>query len=189
MATNPRQAERETSETARKAADRTEQTSRTISNAAERTAHAASDAFRHNAESFSNTWGDSSEAASRIAERSMDQFSKLFGFSGESTRQTMQQSATGVQALIDSSTVLAAGLQTFSEEWMRFVQDRVQENLECFEELLACRTPQDCMTLQARIVRDNVEALLQSARRMSELSTKLTDDTVKRMSDVALAPR
>jgi phasin family protein len=69
------------------------------------------------------------------------------------------------------------------------VQNRVEENLKNFDELMSCRTVQDCLALQTRIVRDNVEAVLQSARRTSELSTKLADDAVKQMSDAALAPR
>ena len=55
---------------------------------------------------------------------------------------------------------------------MRFVQSRIEENLEHFEELLACRTPQECIALQTRLVRDNIEALLHSARRAAEMSTK-----------------
>jgi hypothetical protein len=45
------------------------------------------------------------------------------------------------------------------------------------------------MALQTRMVRDNIEALLQSARRASEVSTKLADEAVRRISDTALAPR
>ena len=39
------------------------------------------------------------------------------------------------------------------------------------------------------LIRDNIEALLHSARRTAEVSTKLADDAVRRMSDTALAPR
>jgi phasin family protein len=160
-----------------------------MSDAAERTARPGSEAFRRNAETVSSTWRNSGEAASRIAERSVDQFSKLFGLTGETARETMQQSASNVQALIESSTFVVDGLQNVSGEWMRFVQSRIEENLEHFEELLACRTPQECIALQTRLVRDNIEALLHSARRAAEMSTKLADAAVKRMSDTALAPR
>jgi phasin family protein len=190
---NPRHVERDSNdsvhETTRRAADQASQTSRTMSDAAERTARAGTEAFRRNAETFSSTWRNSSEAASRIAERSVDQFSKLFGLTGDTARETMQQSAGNVQALIESSTFVVDGLQNVSGEWVRFVQSRIEENLEHFEELLGCRTPQECMALQTRLVRDNIEALLDSARRTSEISTKLADNAVKRMSDTALAPR
>ncbi|MGB9390705.1 MAG: phasin family protein [Xanthobacteraceae bacterium] len=190
---NPRQAERDSNEsvheTTRRAADQASQTSRPMSDTAERTARAGTEAFRRNAETVSSTWRNSSEAATRIAERSVDQFSKLFGLTGDNARETMQQSAGNVQALIESSTFVVDGLQNVSGEWMRFVQNRIEENLEHFEELLACRTPQECLALQTRVVRDNIEALLHSARRAAEASTKLADDAVRRMTDTALAPR
>jgi phasin family protein len=190
---HPRQAERDSSETVhettRRAADQASQTSRTISDAAERTARAGTDAFRRNAETISSTWRNSSEAATRIAERSVDQFSKLFGLTGDTARDTMQRSAGNVQALIESSTFVVDGLQNASGEWMRFMQSRIEENLEHFDEFLGCRTPQECVALQTRMVRDNIEALLHCARRASEVSTKLADDAVRRISDTALAPR
>jgi phasin family protein len=190
---NPRQAERDSNETVhettRRAADQASQTSRTMSDTAERTARAGTEAFRRNAETMSSTWRSSSEAATRIAERSVDQFSKLFGLTGDTARETMQQSAGNVQALLESSTFVVDGVQNVSGEWMRFVQNRIEENLEHFEEFLGCRTPQECLALQTRVVRDNIEALLQSTRRAAEASTKLADDAVRRMSDTALAPR
>jgi predicted component of type VI protein secretion system len=84
-----------------------------------RRSRAGSEAFRRNTESIGKTWRDSSQAATRIAERSMDQFSKLFGLTGNGARETMQQSAGNVQALIDSSTVVVSGLQNASGEWLR----------------------------------------------------------------------
>jgi phasin family protein len=160
-----------------------------MSDTAERTARAGTEAFRRNAETISSTWRNSSEAATRIAERSVDQFSKLFGLTGDTARETMQQSAGNVQALIESSTFVVDGMQNVSGEWMRFVQNRIEENLEHFDEFLGCRTPQQCFALQTRVVRDNFEALLHTARRAAETSTKLADDAVRRMSDTALAPR
>jgi phasin family protein len=190
---NPRQAERDSNEsvheTTRKATDHGSQTSRAMSDTAERTARAGTEAFRRNAETISSTWRNSSEAAARIAERSVDQFSKLFGLTGDTARETMQQSAGNVQALIESSTFVVDGLHNVSGEWMRFVQNRIEENLEHFGEFLSCRTPQECFALQTRVVRDNIEALLHSARRAAEAATKLADDAVRRMSDAALAPR
>ena len=186
---NPRQTERDVNEMSRKAAEQAAQTSRAMSETAERAGRAASEALQRNTEIFSDTWRSSSEAAGRIAERSIEQFTNLFGLTGDKARQSMENSASSVQALIDSSTVLASGMQNVSGEWMRFVQNRVEENLKSLEELMSCRTFHDCLALQTRMARDNVEACLQSARRTSELSTKLADDAVKQMSDAALAPR
>ena len=186
---NQRQLERDANETTRKMADQAAQTSRAMSETAENASRAAVEALRRNTDVFSTTWRTSSEAAGRIAERSMEQFANLFGFSGDTARQSVQNSSGSVQALIDSSTVFASGIQNVSGEWVRFLQERVEQNLKSFDELTSCRTIQDCLAVQTRIVRDNIEACLQSARRTSELSTKLADDAIKQMSDAALAPR
>lgn len=176
------------SRTERETTRQASQASRTMSDAAERTAKAGAEAWRHNAESFSSAWKDSSETAARIAERSMDQFSKLFGLNGDTARQAMEQSAGNVQALIDSSTVMAGALQGVSSEWMRFLQQRVEGNLERMDEFLGCRSPHECVELQTRMVRENVEALLQTARRTSELSTELAESAVNKVSEARLQP-
>jgi phasin family protein len=180
-----RDVEGDTNETTRKFANQPAQTRRAMSETAERASRAASEGLRRNADAFSNTWRSSSEAAGRIAERSMEQFSNLFGLSGFTARKSVQHSAASIQALVDSSGVAANGMQALSDEWIGFVQNRVEENLKTFDELLSCRTIHDCVAVQTRIVQHNIEAVLQSARRTSELA----DHAVKQMSDAALAPR
>ncbi len=192
MATNPRQADQETVEASRewtkRAFDHTAQTSRTMADAAERTARAGADAVRRNADSMTGHWQRSSDAAGRIMERSMSQVSKIWGLSEDAT-QTVQQSASNLQSVIDSTTIIAGGLQDISEEWMRFAQNRIEEQLDRFDEMMGCRSLQDCLALQAQLVRDNFEAFLQSARRTSELSSKAADQAVSKMTDSTIAPR
>jgi phasin family protein len=192
MANNPRQAERDTNEAShastRRTAEQSTQTARTLSEATERTAHASAEAIRRNAESMSENWRSSSDVASRMAERSMDQFAKMFGMSGDTAKQTMQRSSGHLQAMIESTTIIAGGLQNVSGEWMRFAQSRLEDNLDHFDELMGCRTFHDCLALQTEMVRDNFEALLQSVRRTSELSTRLADDAMQKIGDTTLAP-
>jgi phasin protein len=180
-----RHVEGDINQTTRKAADQTAQISRTMSETAERASRAASEAARRNAETFSNTC----EAATRIAERSLEQFSNLLGLNGDNARERAKESAASVQALLDTSTIVTRGMQNVSGEWMRFMQNRVEENLKRFDEMMSCRTVHDSLALQARMARDNCEAFMQTARRTSELSAKLADDAVKQMSDAALPPR
>ena len=132
MATNPRQTEREASDfrqETRKAADQAAETARTVADAAERTTRAGAEAFQRNAEGAKETWQGGAEAASRIAQRSMEQLSKMFGLSGEAAREAVQQSSGNVQAVMESSSVIAGGLQDVASEWLHFVQLRVEQNL------------------------------------------------------------
>ena len=186
---NQRHVEHDMNETTPKASDQTAQTSRTMSEAAERTSRTASDAVRRNADAFSNTWRTNSEAAGRIAERAMEQFSNLLGLGDDNARESVHESAVSVQSLLDTFTIVTSGMQNVSAEWMRFMQNRVEDNLKRFDEMMSCRTVPDCFAMQVQMARNNCEAFLQTARRTSELSTKLADDAVKKMSDAALASR
>ncbi len=192
MANNPRQIERETNEagqaSTRRAAEQTAQTTRSMAEATERTARTGAEAVRRNAENVSENLRSGSETASRMAERSMDQLAKMLGLSGDTARQTMQRSSGNLQAVIETTTIIAGGLQNVSGEWMRFAQSRLEDNLDRFEDLIGCRTVQDCLALQTEIVRDNLEALLQSMRRASELSSRVADDAMQKIGDTTLAP-
>ena len=192
MATNPRQAQRESSDfrqETRKAADQAGETVRTVADAAERTTRAGAETFQRNAEGAKETWQGGAEAASRIAQRSMEQLSKVFGLSGGTATETVQQSAGNMRAVMESSSVIAGGLQDVASEWMRFVQARVEQNLDHLDQLRECRSVQDCVALQTQIVRDNVEAFLQSAHRTSERTTQFAGKAIRQMSNTSVAPR
>jgi len=148
---NQRHVEGDMNEITRKAADQTAQTSREMSETAERASRAANDAVRRNADAFSNTWRTSSEAASRIAERSMEQFSNLLGFNSDHARERIQDSAASVQALLDTSTTVTSGMQNVSSEWMRFMQNRFEDNLKRFDAMMSCRNVHDCFAIQAQM--------------------------------------
>jgi phasin family protein len=189
MATNQRAGERKldnVTETTRRAG---EEATRSISEAGLRSARAGAEALERNAERFSSSWRSGSEAANRLAERSMEQVNKAFGLSGESLQQTVQQSSGNVQAMLESATIIADGLQELSGEWFRFAQERFEQNLDHFDQLLACRSPHECIALQTRIARENLEAVLQTARRASERSTKSADEAVRKMSEASVAPQ
>jgi phasin family protein len=192
MANNPRQSEREASETShavKRAAEQATQTGRAMAEQAERTARAGTEAVRRNAETMSSHWRSGSEAANRIAERSVDQFAKVFGLSSDATKEAMQRSSGNLQALMESTTIIAGGLQNVSGEWMRFAQSRLEENLDHFDDLMGCRTMQEILGLHTEIVRENFEAMLQSLRRASELSTHVADDAIRKISEPTLAPQ
>ena len=191
MATNPRQAERESSDLGhetRKTADQAGQTGRTMVDAAERTTRAGAEAFRRNTEGVKETLQGGAEAGSRIAQRSMEQFSKMFGLNGEAAREPVQQSANNMQAVIESASIVAGGLQDVAGEWIRFAQTRLEQNLDHLDQLRECRSLQDCVALQTQILRDNLEAFLQSAHRTSERTTQFAGTAIRQMSNTSIAP-
>jgi phasin family protein len=192
MATNPRHAERETAQAedvTRRTTEQMAQVSRTAAAEGERTTRASSEATLHNVEKLSQTWQSGSEAASRIVGRSVDQLSKMLGLSGETARRAAQQSSGNLQAIVEGSSIIADGFSNVSGEWIRFTQNWVEQNLENLDHLRECRTLQDCMTLQTQMVRENLEAVLHSTRRTSELAVKMADEAIRRIGEPSIAPR
>lgn len=186
---NPRASERESGDVAETTRRATEQTARSLSDASERTTRAGAEAFQRNTERLNTSWRSGSETANRIAERSMEQWTRLFGLSGETARQTAAQSSSNIQAMLESTTIMADGLQEISGEWLRFAQQRLEQNMEHLDALLGCRSPHEYLALQTRIARDNFEAMLQAARRAAERSSRSADEAARKMSEASVAPQ
>jgi phasin family protein len=175
-------------ETARRMTDQAARSSRAMSDAAERTARAGAEAAQGSSERVLRSWRSSTDTANRIAERSMDQFSKMFGFSGETTKQTLQQSSENMQAILETTTIIADSVHDLSEEWMQFVQGCAEQNLAHLDRLLGCRSLQELMALQTQMARDHFEALLEGARKTSERSTQTAERAARKISETALSP-
>ena len=171
-------------ETTRRAA----QTARTMADSAERTARTGADVLQRNSEQVRQTFEMGSDAAARIAERAFGQFARVFGVvTGDNAQQATQQSARNVEAILHSSAIIADGVQTISREWLTFVQNRAERNMERLEALSNCRSVQDCIAAQTELVRDHLQDLLQTTKRVAEVSTRMADEAVQ-TGDSTLAP-
>jgi len=176
-------------ETTRRAAGHAAQAARTMTDAAEHTARTGADVFQRNSEQVRQTFEMGSDAAARIAERAFGQFARVFGVvTGNGAQQATQQSARNVEAILHSNALIADGMQTIAREWMTFVQNRAERNMERFEALTNCRSVQDCIAAQTDLVRDSIEDLLQTTKRVAEVSTRMVDQAAQ-TSDSTLAPR
>ena len=92
-------------------------------------------------------------------------------------------SARHVEAIMHSSTVLSGGLEAISREWIDFARNRVSCQHDRATQVLRARTPQDLAVIQTEMLRDNIEGLLQSFRRVAEVSARVSEDAVRKLSD------
>jgi hypothetical protein len=182
------EAEEMTREAARKAGDQTTRATRAMSDATERALRSGAEAAERNSDRLLGSWRSGSDAANRIAERSLEQMTKMFGFSGDTATQALQRSSGNLQALLETSSILADGLQDLSGELTKFVQGRAEHNIALMNKALSCRGPHEWVALQTQLVRDHLEALLQTAKKTSERTTRMVDQAVQKMSDSPLAP-
>ena len=92
-------------------------------------------------------------------------------------------SARHVEAIMHSSTVLSGGFEAISREWVDFVRNRVSCQRDSAAQVLRARTPQDLAVIQTEMLRDNIEGFLRSFRRVAEVSARVSEDAVRKLSD------
>ncbi len=187
MASHPRESTTDVGKEMRRTADQSAHTVHSVADATERTARIGADSARRGAESAEAMWREGTEVASRIAQRSMDQLSRMMGLSGEAARESVERTSGNMQAVLQSESAsdFAGGLQDVTGEWMRCTQRQVEHNLDHMEELGQCRTFHALVALQTQMVRENMETLLQGVQRTSERSTQISSRAVRRLSEAA----
>ena len=149
----------------------------------ERAARAGTQIFQRNVETIQEALQSSAEIAARLTERSADQFGCVFGISVDEAHKAVQKSSDNLDAIIQSSSVLAGVTQSMSREWVSFTRGRMEQNFNRFDSLLHCRTPQEVVAFQTEFLRDNLESFLQCARWIAEKYIQVADEATKRTAD------
>ena len=114
--------------------------------------------------------------ASELARLSTDQAMQLFNTRKGDSRSLGDETSRNLQALAQSGTVLARGVQDVSREWFELSQKRLLKNLDGLSSLAQCRSVPDFMAVQTALIRDNLEQTLDNSRRMAELTRQLADE-------------
>jgi phasin family protein len=185
---NPRQEDKSTQsvdDTVRRTAERTaEQTRRigqTAAEAGEEVARAGANLLQQNAE-LQNAWRFGLDMATAVMGRSTDQLGRTLGLSGNEAQQATERSARNAETILYSTTAVIKGMSGMSREYFEFVRHQIENGIDRTNELWRCRTPQDVAAVQSDLVRDTVESVLESSRRMADMSLKLAEDTAKHMT-------
>jgi phasin family protein len=188
-----RQSERMSSQLAeevtRKAADDASRVTHAAADASKVAAQAGADAIRRNAETMQNAWETGGKTMSQLTERSVEGFARMFGFGGDSVHQSAELSSRNLQCLVHSGTVIATGFQGISQELFDLSRKRLEQNVQRLSALAGCRTPHEFLAIQSELMRDNLEHVLQSTRRIAEISMHMADDAARTMNEASLAPR
>jgi hypothetical protein len=75
--------------------------------------------------------------------------------------------------------VLASGMQTFWQEWIGCAQDVMQRNVDGMQNLMRSRSPGDFFAAQSELLRDEVQAIIDTGSRMSEVSARIASDAAR----------
>jgi phasin family protein len=196
---NPRQEDRSTQsmEDARRAGERTaEQTARIRQTAVEQTrrvgeaaaeageevARASAHLLKQNAETLQDVLRFGLDMTTAVMGRSTDQLGHTLGLSGDEAQEAAERSARNAQTILYSTTAAATAMSGMSRECFELVRHQIENSMNHMKELWHCRTAQDIAAVQSDLLRDAVGTVVESNRRMADMSLRVTDDVAKRMA-------
>jgi phasin family protein len=166
-----------------KAADEAAHTARTVTDEAarvgEQTARAGADLARRSTETARDTVQTGLNTATQTFQRMTDQFNQVLGFNGPQAEELARRSSQNLQAVSQASTVLARGAQEVSQEVFGLVQDRLQKNIDAVSRIAGPRSVQDFVAVQSDLARDTLQQVIDTNRRIAELSVRVADEAAR----------
>src|SRR5215207_2855991 len=158
-------------------------TARTVTDEAarvgEQTARAGADVFRRGTETARDNLQSGLNTANLSFERINDQFTQALGFNGPQAEELARRSSQNLQAVSQASSVLMKGAQEVSHAWFGFAQERVQKNMDGLSRLASVRSVQDFVAVQSDLVRDNLQQVIDTNKRMAEVSLRTADEAAR----------
>ena len=110
------------------------------------------------------------------SDRSVKRFEEAL--TGDDATKAVEQSLRHVEAVSGAGTVMAQGFQEISREWMSWTKSSAEKSSGAIKALLECRSPQAFFEVQSRLMKENLEVLMNTFQKVSEIST----DTSKRVT-------
>jgi phasin family protein len=161
--------------------DNTHDMAREAAHAGEQTARAGADMARRGAETARDTLQSGVNTATETFQRINDQFTRVLGFSGPQVEEVTRRSSENLQAVSQASSVLMKGAQEVSHEVFGLVQDRVQKNIDAVSRIAGTRSVQDFVAVQSDLVRDGLQQVIDTNKRIAELSVRVADEAARAM--------
>src|SRR3954469_7951658 len=176
-------ATRNTNEQIDRTTDEAARTARIVTDEAahvgEQTARAGADITRRGAEAARDTVQSGLNTANETFQRMSDQFTKVLGFNGPQAEELARRSSQNLQAVSQASNVLARGFQEASNEWINLARERVTKNMDGLNRLAGCRSVQDLVATQSDLVRDGLQQVIDTNKRVAELSVRVADEAAR----------
>jgi len=114
--------------------------------------------------------------------RSTDQLSRTFGLTGDEAQQATERSVRNTQTVMETASAVTKGTNEISKEYFQLARGQLDKNMERMNELWRCRSPHEFLAVQSDLIRDTMTGVLESGRRVADLSLKLADDAGRRMA-------
>ncbi len=145
----------------------------------EQTARAGADVFRRGTETARDNLQSGLNTATLSFQRINDQFTQALGFNGPQAEELTRRSSQNIQAVSQASSVLMKGAQEVSREWVNLAQERMTKNIDGLSRLAGCRSVQDFVATQSDLVRDGLQQVIDTNKRVAEVSVRIADEAAR----------
>ena len=144
--------------------------------AGEQAARADTDVARRGIESVRDHLRASLNAVIRSFQRMMDQCTQGLSFNRPQAERLARRSAGNLQAVTRASLALVRGAEEVSQEVSGLIRNRLQKNVEAVNRLASMRSVQDFVAVQSDLARDMVQQVIETNRRMAEVSLRIAEE-------------
>ena len=117
-----------------------------------------------------------SQAAQRQAERLAE-----FGRAG--VRQAADASTAAASAAQQSGSAVAECTQEITAAWARYAEDVMRHTSEASQALLRARTFNEMLEVQAKLLRDNMQAFLDQSVRIAESASRMATRPLETLTE------
>lgn len=175
-------ANRANREVRRSAAQQTRRMGETTAEAGQNVAHAGADLLQKNAEMLQNALRFGPDLTTTVMGQSTDQLSRALGLSGNDVQRATERSTRSATTIIHSTSAVTKSVSGISQEYFAFVRHQIESGINRMNELWRCRTPQEVAAVQTEFLRESMENVLQSGRRMADMSLRAVDDAGRQIT-------
>jgi len=180
-------ATRNVEDTTRRTTEKTTEQTRRIGLAAtqagEEMTQASANMLQQNAEMLQNSWRFGLDMAAAIMGRSTDQFGRTFGLTGNEAQRAAERSARNAETVLYSATTVGKEITGISREYFDFVRRQIERNMDSVNQLWSCRNLHELTAVQTDLMRDTVASLVESSRRVADMSGRLAEDAGRHISE------
>jgi hypothetical protein len=152
--------------------------------ASRQTSRSGGEAIRQTAERTSGTASRvAGDASQQVAKRSAEQFDQIFTRQFEASQEVIRHAQQNLDILMQVGGVLAGGFQSILREWADYAQAAARRNVDGVNSLMRARTPQDLAAAQSDLLVSELQLLLDSSVKISEVTAHLARDAAQGMGD------
>jgi hypothetical protein len=128
---------------------------------------------------------ESQRALERTGQAAQRQFDRFAGIGREGVRQAADASSAAASSTSRSGVAMAECAQEITSAWSRYAEDVMRHTSEASRALLRARTFSEMLEVQAKLLRDNMQAFLDQSVKVTEAAGRTAARPFEGMRETA----